>query len=70
LLNLAFSAQTNGPVQFELIGQLGQTVMLENLSEGQTFAQYSTANLANGVYYWRLRDSERTIKSGKLVIMK
>ena len=44
--------------------------MQAKLSGGEKFAQYSTINLGNGIYYWRLRDAERTIKNGKLAIMK
>ena len=44
--------------------------MHANLADGENFAQYSISNLANGIYHWRLKDSDRVIKSGKLAIMK
>jgi len=70
LINLAFGAQTAGTVQFELISQLGQAVITEQLGYGQTFAQFSTGGLSSGLYYWQLKDSERVIKTGKVVIIQ
>ena len=70
LINLAFNAKTAGIVNFELFDALGAKIMETTLSNGDTYAQYSTANISNGIYYWRLRDAERIIKTGKLVILK
>jgi hypothetical protein len=70
LVNLVFSAQTSGSVQFELIDPLGEIVLEQKLAEGQMATQYSTDNIGNGLYYWALKDSLRTIKTGKVVIMK
>jgi hypothetical protein len=70
LINLAFMAQTSGKVYFELLDELGQVILSDRLGETQSLAQYSTGNLSNGLYYWRLKDSTRTIKAGKVVIMK
>ena len=70
LVNLVFSAKTSGVVSFDLFDALGATVMHANLADGENFAQYSISNLANGIYHWRLKDSDRVIKSGKLAIMK
>jgi len=57
-------------VQFELISQLGQAVITEQSGYGQTFAQFSTGGLSSGLYYWQLKDSERVIKTGKVVIIQ
>ena len=70
LINLSFYAQTNGQVIFEMMDQLGEVVMSEQLNSGQTFAQYSVGNLGNAIYYWRLKDRSRTIKVGKIAVMK
>ena len=70
LINLAYIAQTSGIVYFELLDELGQVVLSDRLGETQSMAQYSTGNLSNGLYYWRLKDSTRTIKTGKVVIMR
>ncbi len=70
LINLAFNAQTNGPVYFEIMDQLGEIVMQRKLGNGQNFAQFSTGNLSSALYYWRLRDSERVVQTGKVVIME
>jgi hypothetical protein len=70
LINLALYAQTNGPVHFELINELGQVLMTEELGEIQNFAQYSTDGLIMGTYYWRLKDGSRIIRARKIVIMK
>jgi K+-transporting ATPase c subunit len=70
IVNLAFYAQTEGQVIFEILDQLGEPVMSANLGQGQTSAQYSVTNLSNAIYYWRLKDAQRTIKVGKIAIMK
>ena len=70
LINLAYIAHTSGIVYFELLDELGQVVLSDRLGETQNMAQYSTGNLSSGLYYWRLKDSARTIKAGKVVIMK
>lgn len=70
LVNLAYYVKTTGMVDFEIFDQLGEPVLKTSLNGGGNFVQYSTGNLSNGVYYWRLRETERTIKVGKLVIMK
>jgi hypothetical protein len=70
IINLAFYAQTEGQVVFEILDQLGEPVMSANLGKGQTSAQYSITNLSNAIYYWRLKDAQRTIKVGKIAIMK
>ena len=70
IVNLAFQAKTVGTVRFELFNDLSEKVIDAELSDGETMAQYSTANFTNGVYFWRLRDVDRTIKTGKLAIMK
>jgi hypothetical protein len=70
LINLAFNAQTSGQVEFQLIEQLGEVVISQTLVNGQNFAQYSTGNLTSGIYYWRLKDVERTIRTDKIAIMK
>ena len=70
LVNLAYYIKTTGAVNFEVFDQLGEPVIQAKLSGGGNFAQYSTLNLSNGIYYWRLTDTERTIKTGKLAIMK
>ena len=49
---------------------LGETVMQAQLGGAQNFAQFGTGSLSNGLYYWVLRNSERTIKTGKVAIMK
>jgi len=50
--------------------EFGEPVMLEQLGAGQTFAQFSTGSLSSGLYIWQLKDSEHTIQSGKVVIIK
>lgn len=70
IINLAYQAQTTGLVTFELIDPLGEVVMQQELASGETFAQFTTGNLNSGLYYWRLEDSERIIKTGKIVIIK
>jgi len=69
IINLAFKANTTGVVEFDLIDQLGETVMKELLGS-QTYTQFGTGSLSNSLYYWVLKDSERMIKTGKVVIMK
>jgi hypothetical protein len=69
-LNLIYQAQTQGQVEFVLTDQLGQTVFMKPLGSGQTFAQFSVENLSSGIYYWKLKDSERTIKTGKVAIIQ
>lgn len=70
IINLAFYAQTTGQVEFEILDQLGEVVLKAELSEGQTFAQYSVSNLSSGIYYWRLMDVQRAIKVDKVAIIK
>jgi hypothetical protein len=70
VVTLSFYAQTIGEVTFELLDQLGGVVMSARLANGQTSAQYSISNLSNAIYYWRLKDAQRTIKVGKIAIMK
>jgi hypothetical protein len=70
LVNLAFNVQSASMIHFEVFDALGERLIASELNGGEVFVQYSTASLTNGVYYWRLRNTERTIKSGKLVIMK
>jgi hypothetical protein len=70
LLNLAFYANTIGMVEFELLDQLGEPVMQQFLGNDETFAQFSTEGISNGLYYWVLSNSERIIKTGKVAIMK
>jgi hypothetical protein len=70
VINLNFYAQTDGTVEFVLYNQLGQPVIRQRLGNGQTFAQFSTGNLSNGLYHWILNDSNRTIKTGTVAIMK
>ena len=70
VINLSFYAQTQGSVEFELIDQLGQSVIKQGLGNGQSFAQFATGRLSNGLYHWKLTDSNRTIKAGTVAIMK
>jgi Secretion system C-terminal sorting domain len=70
LVNLSFFAQTKGQVIFEIFDELGETVISSKLADGQTFAQYSVSSLSEAIYYWRLKDGERIIKTGKVAIMK
>ena len=70
LFNLAYFVKANGMINFEIFDQLGELIIESRLTGGANFAQYSTTNLSNGIYYWRLRDTDRTIKTGKLAIMK
>jgi hypothetical protein len=67
---LNFYAQTSGIVNFEMLDQLGQPVVEQNLGTGQNVAQFSTSNLSNSICYWRLQDSERTIRTGVIAIIK
>jgi hypothetical protein len=53
-----------------MLDQLGVAVMSAQLANGQTSAQYSVSNLSNAIYYWRLKDSQRTIKVDKIAVMK
>jgi len=69
IINLVFSSNTTGSVEFDLIDQLGETVMRELLGS-QTFTQFSTGSLSNGLYYWVLKDGGRIIKTGKVAIIK
>ena len=70
VLNLAYFAQTTGTVDFELIDQLGQLIMQQEVAKGINFERYDIGSINSGVYHWRLRDSQRIIKSDKLVIIK
>jgi hypothetical protein len=70
LINLAYRAETVGEVDFEIFDALGEEVLKDTPGIGQTSRQYSTNNISNGVYYWILKDSERIIKTGKVVIIK
>ena len=70
LLNLAYYATTNGQVVFELRNQLGQVVLSNQLGGEQFIAQFSTQSLSSGLYYWQLKDSQRVIKAGKVVIIQ
>ena len=70
IINLAYKTNTTGLVEFDLIDQLGNKVMQQSLGNGQNFAQFGTATLSNGLYYWMLKDSDRIIKTGKVAIMK
>ncbi len=70
LLNLAYYANTTGTVEFDLIDQLGETVLKDQLGSAQNYAQFSTSNLSNGLYYWVLKDSARTIDTGKVAVIK
>ena len=70
IINLNFYAQTTGEVTLEIMDQLGDIVLSAKLGNGQTTAQYSISSLSNAIYYWRLRDSQRTIKVGKIAVMK
>ena len=42
----------------------------KKVPEGINFTQYAISNIGSGVYEWRLRDNERVIKVGKIVILK
>jgi hypothetical protein len=68
IVNACFEG--NGLVYFQLVDELGQTQMTQQLVEGQNFSRYGTEGLISGLYYWRLKDSARTIKAGKIIIMK
>lgn len=70
LINLACQVKATGTLYFGLLDELGRPLLNSNLSSTQTSAQYSTENLSSGLYYWRLKDSARTIKTGKVVIIK
>jgi hypothetical protein len=70
LLNLAYYAQTRGAVYFEMRDALGQVMLMQPLANGQTSGQFATRGLSDGLYYWRLTDSARTVKAGKVVIMQ
>jgi hypothetical protein len=69
-INLVYFVQTTGQVEFDLIDQLGQTVLHQPLSNGQTFAQFNVDYLSSGIYYWRLKDGQRTIKADKVAIIR
>jgi len=70
IINLAYYVNTTGSVEFDLMDALGETVMQAQLGGTQNFAQFSTGSLSNGLYYWVLKTGERTIKTGKVAIMK
>jgi hypothetical protein len=69
-ISLVYYAHTEGQVQFEITDQLGEIVKEEKIAEGINFEKYPTGNISNGVYYWKLKDSNRLIKAGKIVIIK
>ena len=68
-INLTYTYNTS-PVEFDLIDNIGQAVIKQILGNSQNFAQFSTATLSNGLYYWQLKDSEHTIKTGKVAVVK
>jgi hypothetical protein len=70
LINLVYYAQTQGQVAFDLTDALGQTVLHQELGSNQTFAQFNVDYLSSGIYYWRLKDSQRTIKADKVAIIR
>ena len=70
IINLAYYVNTAAGIEFDLIDQLGVPVLQQTLGNTQNSAQFNTGNLSNGLYYWVLKDPERTIKTGKVAIIK
>ncbi len=70
LINLVFTAPINNALEFELINNLGQTVLKQQLHQGQITAHYPTGNLNNGIYLFILKTNQRTLQTGKLIIMQ
>lgn len=70
LLNLAYVAQTEGTVYFNIFDQLGSLVKQYSLPEGIIYNRFSLIGLSDGVYSWKLTDSKRTIQTGKVVLIR
>jgi hypothetical protein len=68
-LNLTFIANITGQATFQLINAIGQTVLSATIQQGIN-ANFDVRNLTNGIYFWRLTDSNRIISSGKESIVK
>jgi hypothetical protein len=69
-IQLVFNAETEGRVQFEIVSLMGNVVLERTLEEGKHAAVLNGQGLSNGIYYWRLTDKNRVIKTGRISIIK
>ncbi len=61
---LTFSLTDNLPTTISLYGFLGQQVLQQSFTNSMTI---NTAQLADGIYFYELRNDKGTLKTGKLV---
>ena len=69
-LPLMFNAEISGDAKFEMISSLGALVKDEVLPQQVNTTIFDVSNLSTGIYYWRLRDNERVISTGKVSIAR
>jgi hypothetical protein len=69
-VKLDYMAYTEGLAAFTLYNNMGAVVLKSDMQAGQNSATFDISRLSAGIYYWRLNDSGRTIKTGKLSIAR
>jgi glucose/arabinose dehydrogenase/PKD repeat protein len=70
--NIEFSIPNSGKVKlqvFNLLGQMVQTIVDGNLSQGNHSATFNAENLSSGVYFYTL-EFDGKVLSNKMVLMK
>ncbi len=68
--NLTFNQPFMKPTNLGLYNVAGQKVKQWDVNIGQLLQTFSLEDLPNGLYFWKLKDEQNLIGSGKLIILQ